>query len=67
MATSKKVVSTEPTFVEALSAEAKLLANKQTAIVRGFKSITPEVIEAAQASDQLRTDQLTAHYLAKFS
>jgi len=57
----------QPTLIENLTAETKLLANKQTAVVRGWQAITPEVIEAAQASDKQRTDALTAHYLAKFS
>lgn len=56
-----------PTFLEDLSAEVKLAANKQTAVVRGWQAITPEVLEAAAASDKERTDQLTAHYLKRFS
>lgn len=65
MATKSQVVA--PTFLEDLSAEAKLAAHKQTAIVRGWQAITPQVIEAAQASDKARTEELTAHYLKRFS
>ena len=56
-----------PTLLEDLAAETKLAVNKKTALVRGWQSITPEVLEAAAASDKARTDALTAHYLAKFS
>lgn len=62
-----KQIVVQPTFIEDLAAETKLAANAQTAIVRGWQSITPEVIEASRAADEARTAALTAHYLAKFS
>ena len=62
-----KQIAIQPTFLEELAAETRLAANAQTAVVRGWKAITPEVLEAASAADEARTDVLTAHYLAKFS
>lgn len=62
-----KQTAVQPTFIEDLAAETKLAANQQSALVRGWQSITPEVIEASRAADEARTDALTAHYLAKFS
>jgi len=70
MATKTKsvsAVSVDPSVLEGLSASTKLMANKQTAIVRGWKAITPDVIAASRAADEARTDALTAHYMAKFS
>ena len=62
-----KTVVTTPTLLENLAAETKLAANKQTAVVRGWQAITPEVLEAAAASDVKRTAELTQHYMARFS
>jgi hypothetical protein len=62
-----KQIAVQPTFLEDLAAETRLSANKQGALVRGWQSITPEVLEVASAADEARTDALTAHYLAKFS
>ncbi len=65
MSTKAKAIA--PTFVEGFVAETKLAANAKTAIMRGWDAITPEVIVLARASDEARTDALTAHYAAKFS
>ena len=62
-----KSIAVQPSFTEELAAETRLAANAQTAIVRGWQSITPEVLEAASATNVARTEALTAHYLAKFS
>lgn len=65
--TTKSQQSITPSFLEDLSAEAKLAAYKQSSLVRGWKAITPDVIEAAQATDNARTDALTEHYRKRFS
>ena len=59
-------ITIEPTLTEDLVANARLAANQQSAVVRGWKAITPDVIEASRASDEARTAALSAHYLAKF-
>jgi hypothetical protein len=62
-----KATVVKATFVEELAQDTRLVANQQTAVVRGWQSVTPEVIEASRASDEARTDALTAQLLAKFS
>lgn len=64
---AKQIEVVKPTFIEELAQETKLAANKQTAVVRGWVSVTPEVLEAAAASDKARTDALTQQLLARFS
>jgi predicted metalloprotease with PDZ domain len=61
------VVTTEPEFLESIAAETKLVVNQQSALVRGWQSITPEVIAASRAADEARTNALTAYYLNKFN
>ena len=62
----QSVVPVVPTVTEDLVAGVKLVAHKQTAVVRGWQAITPEVLTLARAHDEARTAALTAHYLAKF-
>lgn len=62
-----KQIEVQATFIEELAQTTRLAANQQTAIVRGWQSVTPEVIEASRAADEARTAALTAQLLAKFS
>ena len=59
--------TTKPTLLEAAAAETRIALNTGSAVGRGWKAITPEVIEALNESDVKRTDDLTAHYMARFS
>ncbi|RLA40294.1 MAG: hypothetical protein DRR42_26110 [Gammaproteobacteria bacterium] len=61
-----KQIAVKATFVEELVQETRLAANAQTAVVRGWQSVTPAVLEAASKHDVARTEALTAQLLARF-
>ena len=64
---SSKAPVVEATLIEGAAQEFKLAVNQQTALVRGWKSVTPEVIEASRAADEARTNALTQQLLTRFS
>ena len=64
---TKQIEEVQATFLEEAAQTTRLAANKQSAVVRGWQSVTPEVIAASRAADEARTAALTAQLLAKFS
>ena len=57
----------DATTTETFVARGKITVNRKNAIVRGWQSVTPEVIEMAQASDNARIEALTQKWMAELS